>query len=175
MFEGGLREIKKDDNGEILSFSNNFENCVSIIRDCRHPRASEANELIEEVTLNDLKSHNGKVSALRKVVLDIDVSQCIPNSPEFKFNNVDLNTIMCGYILPPNLSWPFFYSQKQEFSSARNLLFCRLSRTHPALYREAIRVANRESGMAVIIGVSVSKTYIRNIRFISSKCRVTYL
>ena len=116
MFEVGLREIKKDHDGKILSFSNNFENCVSIIRDCRHPRASEANELIEEVTLNDLMSHNGKVSALRKVVLDIDVSQCIPNSPECTFNNVDLNTIMCGYILPPNLSWPFFYSHKQKFS-----------------------------------------------------------
>ena len=148
-----------------MNFSNNFENCVAIIRDCRRPRTLEANVLIPEITLNDLKLHNGKVDALRKVVFNVDVSQSIPNSPEFNFNNVDLNTIMCGYILPQNLSWPFFYSQKQEFSSDRNLLYCRLSRTHPALHCEAIRVINEESGIAVIVGVSVSKTCIRIIIF----------
>jgi len=175
MLDGGFREIKKDSDDEILDFSNNFEKCVAIIRDCRRLSASAANAVIAEVTLNDLKLHNGGVSALRKVVFNNDVSQSIPNLAEFHVNNVDLNTIMCGYILPPNLSWPFFYSHKQEFSRDRNLLYCRLSRTHPALYEEAIRVINNESGIAVIVGVSVSKTYIRNIRFISPKCGVIYL
>ena len=70
---------------------------------------------------------------------------------------VDLNLTMCGFLLPSHLKWPFLSgSMKQEATRSPNLLFCRLSGSHPALHRETLRLVNQFNRHVVVVGASVS-------------------
>ena len=135
-----------------------MEACVSIIRDL--PNKGDSFDCTLDgtaMTLSQLKACDGNVDSLRKIKFE---STDFPVELTQTGEPTDLNEIMCGYLLPRNLLWPFFFSHKQENEGFHNLLYSRLSNTHPRIYPEAFKTINEGLGYVAIVGITVCTTYI---------------
>ena len=130
-----------------------MEACVSIIRDLSNKNDSFDVSLDgTAMTLRELKACDGNVDSLRKIKFEAaDFPVELKQTGESK----DLNKIMCGYLLPRNLLWPFFFSHKQTNEKSHNLLYSRLSNTHPRIYPEAFKIINEDHGYVAIVGITV--------------------
>lgn len=160
---------------DIDTFRQNFEACVTAIRNApkiTSTRTSAADSelngmsieglnsstasdslALAEITIDDLKACGGTVDTLRKAVFE--ETALPPGLDDLVMQPCDLNQVMCGYLLPSGISWPFFAASKQRFAKARNMLYSRLSGTHPALLQEALRLVNVDCRYAAIVGAPV--------------------
>ena len=156
------------EHNKVTAFKHNFERCVASIR--RSLKNASSTDLVgiqscEEITIRDItaaKKNTGKrchnfesaSSMLRRIVFEPDN---YPNELSLiqEQGETLLSNVMCGYLLPDDLCWPFFYAFKEEGAKGKNLLFNRLGRTHAAIFQECFRVVNVDQGHAVTIGVSV--------------------
>ena len=164
-------------------FKENFEACVSSIRksrisaqslsqvtsstafdpDIMHDGSIKSANIFEQITIEDLKERDGIVNSLHKLILDpareySEVSNLLELAGT-ACDNESLNEVMCGYLLPSHIHWPFFDSLKQEDARAQNLIFERLGGTYPALFNDVLQVVNRDSYNVAIVGAPVRSEY----------------
>jgi hypothetical protein len=116
---------------------------------------------VPEILLSKLTTsvQNNDKDVLNKIIFEreTNLSEITGRFADTRPEIVDLNQTMCGFLLPEHLKWPFLSSSvKHKMSLYPNLLFCRLSGTHPALHRETLWLVNKFNRDVVVIGASVS-------------------
>jgi hypothetical protein len=124
-----------------------------------HDGSIKSANIFEQITIEDLKERDGIVNSLHKLILDpareySEVSNLLELAGT-ACDNESLNEVMCGYLLPSHIHWPFFDSLKQEDARAQNLIFERLGGTYPALLKETLHVINSDNKHVAIVGVPV--------------------